>query len=105
MAKTTQQKPPTKSQIHSEIAEKTDLTKKDVAAVFDALQDVMERSLKQNEAFTLPGLCKMVVKNKPATKARKMVSPFSGEEIDVPAKPASKTVKVRPLKTLKEMAV
>ena len=51
----------------------------------------------------MPGLCKMVVKKKPATKARKGINPFTGEEMMFKAKPASKTVRVRPLKNLKEM--
>ena len=56
--------------------------------------------------FTIPGLCKIVVQHKPATKAKKGVpNPFKpGELMDVPAKPARNVVKVRPLKALKEMA-
>jgi nucleoid DNA-binding protein len=42
---------------------------------------------------------------KPATKARKGINPFTGEETVFKAKPASTTVKVRPLKKLKEMAL
>ncbi len=95
-------KPPTKSQIHTDIAEKTDLAKRDVAAVFDALEDVMTKSLKKHGKFTLPGLAKMEIKKKPATKARKGTNPFTGEEMMYKAKPASKTVKIRPLKGLKE---
>ena len=106
MAKTTDNastsKPPTKSQIHTEIAEKTDVAKRDVSAVFDALEEIMTRSLKKHGKFTLPGLAKMEVKKKPATKARKGKNPFTGEEMMFKAKPASKTVKVRPLKGLKD---
>ena len=54
--------------------------------------------------FTVPGLMKLQVKSKPATKARKGVNPFTGEEMMFKAKPARRTVKVRPLKKLKEMA-
>ena len=54
--------------------------------------------------FTVPGLMKLMVKSKPATKARKGVNPFTGEEMMFKAKPARRTVKVRPLKKLKEMA-
>jgi len=96
-------KPPTKSEIFSTIAEKTDMTKKDVAAVFEQLEDVIEKSLKKHGVFTMPGLCKMTVKKKPATKARKGKNPFTGEEIMIKAKPASKTVRIRPLKNLKDM--
>ena len=95
-------KPPTKSEIFSTIAEKTGLTKKQVAMCFDELTDVMVKSLKKTQAFTLPGTCKMVVKKKPATKARKGINPFTGEEQMFKAKPASKTVRIRPLKGLKD---
>ena len=103
MAKATAtKKSPTKSEVYSTIAEKTDLTKKQVGLVMDELQNVMVKSLKKNGMFTLPGLAKMTVKKKPATKARKGRNPFTGEEIMIKAKPASKTVRIRPLKNLKE---
>lgn len=96
-------KAPTKSEIFGTIAEKTDLAKRDVAAVFEELAVVIQKSLKKNGLFTLPGLCKMTVKRKPATKARKGINPFTGEEMMFKAKPASKAVRIRPLKNLKEM--
>jgi len=95
-------KPPTKSQLYASIADKTDLSKKQVGEVMDALGDEMVKSLKKNQAFTLPGVAKMVVKKKPATKARPGRNPFTGEEIMIKAKPASKTVRIRPLKNLKD---
>jgi len=101
--KSTAKKPPTKSELYSQLADKTGLAKKDVAAVFDELQPIIKKSLKANQAFTMPGLCKMVVKKKPATKARPGINPFTGEEIMIKAKPASKTVRIRPLKNLKDM--
>ena len=66
----------------------------------------MQRHLRKGAAgeFTIPGLMKCVVKRKPATKARKGINPFTGEEIMFKAKPARNVVKVRPLKKLKEMA-
>ncbi len=96
-------KAPTKSEVFSTIADKTELAKRDVAAVFDELQPIIKKSLRANGMFTMPGLCKMVVKKKPATKARKGINPFTGEEMMFKAKPASKTVRVRALKNLKEM--
>jgi len=96
-------KAPTKSEVFGQIAEKTDLAKRDVAAVFDELQPIIKKSLRANGMFTMPGLCKMVVKKKPATKARKGTNPFTGEQMMFKAKPASKTVRVRPLKNLKDM--
>lgn len=101
--KTKTKKPPTKTEILGGIAEKTDLPKKQVATVFDELSGVMKKSLKQTGVFTMPGLCKMTVKRKPATKTRKGINPFTGEAITIKAKPASKTVKIRPLANLKQM--
>jgi nucleoid DNA-binding protein len=41
--------------------------------------------------------------SKPATKARKGINPFTGEETTFKAKPARNIVKVRPMKALKDM--
>jgi hypothetical protein len=67
---------------------------------------VIEGHLKKNGAgiFTLPGLLKMKVVRKPATKARKGINPFTGEETVFKAKPARNVVKIQPLKAVKEMA-
>lgn len=94
-----------KSQLLMEVAEATDLSKKQVGSVVEVLGTVMHRHLKKGGAgeFTLPGLIKCVVKRKPATKARKGINPFTGEMITFKAKPARNIVKVRALKKLKEM--
>jgi len=97
----------TKAKLYTAISEDTGLSKKEVAAVFDSLKDQMERHLKPRAvgAFTLPGLAKFTVAKKAATKARKGVNPFTGEEMMFKAKPASRSVKVRALKGLKDLAV
>lgn len=96
-------KPPTKSEIYSQIADDTGLTKKDVGAVFDSLEKIIKKSLKGPGLFNVPGLMKVKVVKKPATKARKGTNPFTGEEMMFKAKPARKAVKVLPLKGLKDM--
>ena len=99
-------KPPSKSQIYSQIAEDTGLTRKDVAAVFDSLGSQIKKNLGGRGAagmFTIPGLLKMRVVKKPARKAYKGKNPFTGEEMMFKAKPASKTVRVSALKGLKDM--
>ena len=99
----------TKTQILSEIAENTGLSKKDVAAVFEQLSDVIDRHIKKRGPgnFTLPGILKIKTVKKPARKARKGVpNPFRpGELMDIPAKPATTKIKILPLKKLKEMAL
>lgn len=97
--------PMTKSQLYTHIAEKTELKKKDVVAVFDELANVINGHVKKNAAgiFTMPGLCKIKVVRKPATKARKGINPFTGEPTIFKAKPARNVVKILALKALKEM--
>lgn len=98
--------PMTKSQLFTIIAENTELKKKDVVAVFDELATLINGHIKRNGAgvFTLPGLLKIKVVRKPATKARKGINPFTGEPTIFKAKPARNVVKAQPLKNLKEMA-
>ena len=98
-------KPPTKSEILNHIASETGLARKDVNAVFDSLGELIAKNLKPRAAgvFNLPGLMKIKVVKKPATKARKGINPFTGEETVFKAKPARKVVKVQPLKGLKDM--
>jgi len=87
----------------SEIA--TDVSKKQVVAVFDCLNQLIEKHIKSGGPgiFVMPGLMKVSVVKKPARPARKGINPFTGEEIMIKAKPASKAVKVKALKKLKEM--
>lgn len=96
----------TKSQIVASLAESTDLSKKQVNAVLDDLNTLIERSIKKRSVgeFTIPGVMKITTVKKPARKARKGINPFTGEETVFKAKPASTAVKIRPLKKLKEYA-
>lgn len=98
--------PMTKSAIVSSIAESTELTRKDVASVFDALSQIIHGHLKKGGVgvCTVPGLMKIKTVRKPATKARKGINPFTGEETVFKAKPARTIVKVTPLKAMKDMA-
>ncbi|HBF09127.1 MAG: HU family DNA-binding protein [Pseudomonadota bacterium] len=98
--------PMTKTALLTEIAENSGLSKKEVQAVLDELAVAIERHVKKRAVgeFTLPGLMKIVVQNKPAVKARKGRNPFTGEEMMFKAKPARNVIKVRPLKKLKDMA-
>jgi nucleoid DNA-binding protein len=99
-------KPPTKTEILSNIADATGLAKKDVAAVFDALSEEIQKALGSRGAgaFAIPGLLKIEKKKVPARPAEKnWLNPFTKEVQERPAKPASVKIKVRPLKNLKEM--
>jgi len=98
-------KAPNKSQVFTQIAERTGLTRKQVSAVFDELGTAIKDNVgkKGPGQFVVPGLMKIIVKHKPATKARKGINPFTKQEVMFKAKPARNVIKVRPLKSLKGM--
>jgi DNA-binding protein HU-beta len=94
---------PTKSEVLTQISKDTGLSRKQVGGVFDSLSSVIRKSLRSGGLFTVPGLMKLKVVKKPATKAREGVNPFTGEKMTFKAKPASKKVRILPLKNLKAM--
>jgi nucleoid DNA-binding protein len=99
-------KPFSKSQFVSEISERTGVSRKEVVAMMETVSDVIHAHLQKQgpEIFSWPGLFKIQITKKPATKARQGINPFTGETMMFKAKPASRRVKVRPLKQLKAMA-
>lgn len=86
----------TKSQIMSVLAEKTGMSKKDVAGFMDTLTKLAYTEVKKNGEFVLPGFGKMV---KAKRKAREGVNPATGQKIKIPAKTV---VKFRLAKAAKE---
>ena len=95
----------TKTQILNEIAESTDLSRAQVGSVLDELESLIERHIRKRAVgeFTLPGLLKIKAAKRPATKKRMGRNPATGEEIVIPAKPATTRVRVTALKKLKDM--
>jgi DNA-binding protein HU-beta len=79
-----------------------DVTRKQVKAVLESLIEVGHKELKKSSIFTLPGFAKFRVVKKPATKARQGVNPFTKQPMTIAAKPASKSVRARPIKAIKE---
>ena len=98
-------KPMTKSEIMTALAETNGFTKKEISGLFEELGVLIGKNLRRGGpgVFTLPGLSKIKVVRKPATKARKGINPFTGEETVFKAKPARNVVKITPLKALKDM--
>lgn len=97
----------TKSETYQQIATATELSRKQVASVFDELSKLIKHEVgkKGPGIFTLPGLAKIKREHKDATKGGTRPNPFKpGEMMEVKPKPARDVVKVRPLKALKEMA-
>jgi DNA-binding protein HU-beta len=78
------------------------LTKKQVKSVLESLITVGHGELKKAGLFTLPGFAKFRVIKKPATKARQGINPFTKQPQTFAAKPASKAVRARPIKAIKD---
>jgi DNA-binding protein HU-beta len=78
------------------------LAKRDVKSAIEALATVGHKELKKSGTFVVPGFAKFVVVKKAATKARKGINPFTGQETIFKAKPARKVVKARPVKAIKD---
>jgi nucleoid DNA-binding protein len=95
----------TKNEIFTAIAEKSGVARKDVAKIFDALGDLIAKELgkKGPGQFIVPGLLKLKVVRKPATKAKQGVNPFTKEPMTIKAKPARNVVRAVPMKALKEL--
>jgi nucleoid DNA-binding protein len=95
----------TKSQIFGILAENSELSKKQVSTLFEGMAGLIQTDLSKRGpgVFTVPGLIKLKVVRKPATKARKGVNPFTGEEMMFKAKPARNVVRATALKGLKDM--
>ena len=79
-----------------------EVSRKQVKAIMDALADVGYKELKKNRIFTMPGFAKFRVVDKPATKARQGINPFTKEPMMIAAKPKSRSVRARPIKAIKE---
>ena len=98
-------KPMSKSAIINELTQNTQLSKKQVSSVLDELGILIERHIKKRAPgqFTLPGLVKIEVKKRPATKKREGRNPRTGEKMIIRAKPAHRVVRIKPLKKMKDM--
>jgi DNA-binding protein HU-beta len=89
--------PLTQSQFVGEIAERAGLSKSDAKAAMEALEEVVLEQLGDAEKVKIGGIVQLTVRLKDATGPRKGRNPATGEEITIAAKPASVTVKARPL--------
>lgn len=95
----------TKSEVYQQLATAMDVNRKQVAQFFEELAQLIKRDLgkKGPGVFTIPGLFKLKRIARPARKARKGIHPITKEETLFKAKPASTSVRARPLKGLKDM--
>jgi DNA-binding protein HU-beta len=95
----------TKAQVIADIANAAELDKKSVNRVFEALSELIRKQLSSRGPgeFVVPGLVKLRVVKKPATKERQGINPFTKEPITIPAKPASRKIRSTALKALKDL--
>jgi nucleoid DNA-binding protein len=108
MAKTsTTKKPLSKSDVLNAVVDAVgdEMSRKHVKEVIEALVGVGHKELKKNGVFVLPGFAKFVVVKKPARPARKGINPFTKQEQMFAAKPASKGVRARPVKAIKDAVI
>jgi DNA-binding protein HU-beta len=101
---TKKNKPLSKTDILHAIADAVgeEVSKKHVKQVVETLVSVAHRELKKSGIFVLHGLAKFVVVKKPARPARDGINPFTKEKQRFAAKPASKAVRARPVKAVKD---
>ncbi len=92
-------KPITKAQLISQIADKLEMTKKDVNGFFDTLNEIAYKETKKKGSITIPGLGKLVLQKR---KARMGRNPQTGEAIKIKAKTV---VKFRVAKVCKDTIV
>ncbi|WP_437599034.1 HU family DNA-binding protein [Sorangium sp. So ce590] len=83
-------------------ANENEVSRKQVKAILESLTDIAYKELKKNGIFTMPGFAKFRVIKKPATKAREGINPFTKQPMTFAAKPASKSVRARPIKAIKD---
>ena len=106
MAKSTaaKKKPLSKSAILQAVTDAIgeEISRKQVRQVVETLVDVGHKELKKNGIFVLPGFAKFVVVKKPARPAREGINPFTKEKQMFAAKPASKAIRARPVKAVKD---
>jgi nucleoid DNA-binding protein len=97
-------KPLSKSEILNAVSDAVgeEISKKHVKEIVEALVATGHKELKKNGIFVLHGFAKFVVVKKPAKPARKGINPFTKLEQTFAAKPASKSVRARPVKAVKD---
>ena len=100
----TKTKPLSKSEILNAVSDAVgeEVSKKHVKEVVEAVVAIGHKELKKGGTFVLPGFAKFVVVKKPARPARKGINPFTKLEQTFAAKPASKSVRARPVKAIKD---
>ena len=93
------EKPITKAQLIAQVADKMEMTKKDVNGFFDILSEIAYKETKKKGSVTIPGMGKLVLQKR---KARMGRNPQTGEAIKIKAKTV---VKFRVAKACKDAII
>merc|ERR1712107_501847 len=89
-----------KGAIAEALANECELKKSVCMKVIGSLAEIASQEVSKIGIFTVPGLCRIKTRTKPATKAGKRE--VFGKVVMVKAKPARKVVKAYPVKALKD---
>ncbi len=103
--KKSEKKPPTLSKsalINAVVQEVGEISRKEVKTILEQLADIAYKELKKSGMFTMPGFAKFRVVKKPATKAREGTNPFTKQPMTFAAKPATKSIRARAIKSIKD---
>merc|ERR1711908_141683 len=100
MGKAMKAKAITKGAIVKDIATEYGLKTKQIYQVFDSLAAMATKEVKKAGVFTIPGVCRIKTRVKPATKAG--IRNIFGKDVKVAAKPARTVVKAFPVSALKQ---
>ena len=94
-----------KSEVYGTISEHVGISRQQVAGVFHVLGSIIKSDLSKGGTgvSSVPGLARIRVTRKPATKERQGINPFTKEPTVFKARPARNVVRLRPLRNLKEM--
>ena len=100
----TAKKPLSKSAVLDAVvkANGDEISRKHAKQVVEALVALAHKELKKAGVFVLHGFAKFVVVKKPARPAREGINPFTKQMQKFAAKPASKGVRARPVKAIKD---
>ena len=93
-----------KSQFVATLADKSGLNKKQAVSALDTINVMVAQQLGKSGPgeVLIPGLLKLNVVEKPATRQHEGINPFTKEPMTYKAKAARKVIKVRTLKALKD---
>lgn len=80
-------------------------SRKQVKAIIEKLAEIGSKELKKNDEFTIPGFAKFQIRTRKSRPAREGINPATGEKIQIKAKPASKVIRARPIKALKDIVL